>query len=73
MNKIQMTVEFDIPDWATYIAQDEDGMWFAYEIEPHVTDDDDEWWSKYASLYIGLSAEPTNWTEEIYTLEWEYY
>ena len=71
MNKIQMTVEFDIPDWATYIAQDEDGMWFAYGIAPH--QGEDEWTTDDTSQYIGLSAEPKDWKQEIYTLEWEYY
>lgn len=27
---------YSIPDWATYIAQDETGNWYAYEKEPRL-------------------------------------
>ena len=71
MNKIQMTVEFEIPDWANWMAQDKDGMWYAYETEPR--QNGYEWTTDDMIQYIGLSAEPKDWKQEIYTLEWEYY
>ena len=71
MNKIQMQVEFDVPNWANWMAQDKDGMWFAYETEPHPEECD---WTTYdTSQDIGLSAEPKDWTQELYTFGWEYY
>ncbi len=27
-----------IPDWARWIAMDEDGLWWCYEVEPHQHD-----------------------------------
>lgn len=26
--------KFDLPEWANWIAQDEDGAWWAYSVEP---------------------------------------
>ena len=66
-----MTVEFDTPDWANWMAQDKDGMWYAYETEPR--QDGDEWTTDNTGQRIGLSAEPKDWTQELYTLEWEHY
>jgi len=31
------TVDMNIPDWAEFIAQDEDGQWWAYETEPNLS------------------------------------
>ena len=71
MNKIQMTMELEIPEWATHIAQDEDGMWYSYRAEPHIGDC--QWDSADASAYAGSSANLKDWRQELYTLEWEYY
>ena len=34
----QREVFTDIPDWANWIAQDEDGAWWAYEAHPNQHD-----------------------------------
>jgi len=71
MNKIQMQVEFELPDWATYIGQDDSGMWFAYEVEPYTAGC--IWNTDKQFTVIGDSAPPKDWTQELYTLEWEHY
>ncbi|MDT8282057.1 MAG: hypothetical protein RQ982_04505 [Gammaproteobacteria bacterium] len=33
-----MSVEFnEIPDWVCWIAQDEDGAWWGYQVEPNLS------------------------------------
>ena len=32
----------DAPEWANYLAQDNDGMWYWYEFKPY-TDNGDKW------------------------------
>jgi hypothetical protein len=29
----------DAPDWANWLAMDDDGEWYWYSIEPHLADD----------------------------------
>ena len=29
------TFQKDIPDWVRWLAQDADGTWWGYEVEPH--------------------------------------
>jgi len=31
------SVDMNIPEWAEFIAQDEDGQWWAYETEPNLS------------------------------------
>ena len=52
---------FDIPDWVNWIAQDEDGAWWEYSVEP--LRNDRGWYENEVGgyLYLGLT-EPTDWT-----------
>ncbi len=34
-------IEFEVPDWTKWVAQDEDGQWYAYDMEPILADN--EW------------------------------
>lgn len=36
--KILILLNPHIPIWARWIAQDEDGTWWAYEAEPHIAE-----------------------------------
>ena len=71
MNKLKMEIELDIPDEASWLAQDKDGAWYAYEYEPYrelnLWKSDDQYW------HVGSSASPTNWEDELYELVWEWY
>jgi hypothetical protein len=35
MTQEKLITNMDIPDWVHYLAQDADGTWWGYEIEPH--------------------------------------
>ena len=34
MNKLPDFTDFTIPDWVNWIAQDADGAWWGYSVEP---------------------------------------
>jgi|SaaInlStandDraft_4_1057021.scaffolds.fasta_scaffold81976_2 hypothetical protein len=36
MKKAKVKVTFKVPSWARYIAQDQDGEWYAYEYKPRI-------------------------------------
>lgn len=33
----------EAPPWATYMAQDEDGSWYWYELKPRTYDKEQQW------------------------------
>jgi len=37
INQTMTTDHINIPEWATFIAQDADGQWWAYETEPNLS------------------------------------
>jgi len=52
---------FDIPDWVNWIAQDEDGAWWGYAVEP--LRNDRGWYENEVGEYQHLGeTEPANWT-----------
>ena len=51
----------DAPEWANYLAMDEDGNWYWYESEPRP-------WSTYWGRTCGqtcLASESEDWTETL--------
>ena len=76
MNKLQLTVNFEIPEWGHWLAQDQNGNWWAYEMCPHIygeASSQNMWDSPFGSKYVGYSAPNPDWRNELYSLEWEYY
>lgn len=79
---MKMTFEVDVPDWAAYLAMDQDGCWCWWEIEPSPIDDhygesgkwDDPWLSDgnpcgkaYVKPRRVVEVWPVeNWDEELY-------
>lgn len=46
----------DAPEWAQWLAMDEDGMWGWYEIEPRISSTNDFWFSpKGKSSFVKIS------------------
>jgi len=50
-----------IPSWARWLAQDEDGTWWAYEAEPN--QQHNGWYENEVGRIqrLGNSAPPTDW------------
>ena len=64
------TKTFDnIPEWATWLAQDADGTWWAYEAEPNKQDHG--WYENEVGriVRLGLAAPPDDW--EATLMRWE--
>ena len=63
-----INLEIQVPDWVCWIAQDKDGAWFGYEVEPekggYIFPDE---WVARGHNYIELSqAEPNpNWKQSL--------
>jgi len=75
MNNLQLTVNFEIPDGAKWLAQDQDGYWWAYETCPNIYEGASSrnmWDSQFDSKHVGHSAPNPDWRNELYSLEWEY-
>jgi len=34
---------YSVPDWAKYIAMDDNGKWWAFEVKPELSEDEKEW------------------------------
>ena len=50
---------YSIPEWAKYIAMDDNGKWWAFEIKPELSKDEKEWNSSAGHLeevYIECSS-----------------
>lgn len=43
MSVASLTLEVAVPEWARFVARDEDGSWFAYEERPKFDPDDGMW------------------------------
>jgi len=59
------TVDMKIPEWATFIAQDADGQWWAYEAEPNLSHI--SWYENEVGQVFKLakSAANKNWKESL--------
>lgn len=58
---MNMTSFKNFPIWAKWIAQDEDGTWWAYEVEP--LQHHKGWYENEVgrSVRLGLSERPSDW------------
>jgi len=57
-----MTLQVEIPDWANYVAQDEDGHWFSYSSFPNKASD--HWLPRKGEKTCHMV--PKDWTKEVY-------
>lgn len=48
----------NIPDWIQWIAQDEDGQWWGYEVEPN--ESDRGWYENEVGRCLKLEKESPN-------------
>ena len=54
-----MSVEFnEIPDWVCWIAQDEDGVWWGYQVEPNLSHH--SWYENEVGRCVRLGKEAKN-------------
>jgi len=44
------------PEWANWVAMDNDGIWFWYEDEPVISDSNPGEWESEGKYYIALQA-----------------
>jgi hypothetical protein len=51
------TASENLPDWVHWLAQDADGVWWGYEVEPHLADYG--WYENEVGRYIRLSQHTT--------------
>ena len=68
----KLKVEIGVPDWVRWIAQDADGKWHGYNIEPKNTECGDEWTNyteKCRWKFLYASMKTKNWKQELY--EWK--
>jgi hypothetical protein len=58
--------EFDYPSWANWLAQDQDGTWWAYEVEP--LQFHKGWYENEVGRYHKLKEEKPalNWREQLF-------
>lgn len=75
MAKMHLDDGVEIPEWANWLAQDEDGGWYAYENKPHC-ELNDIWSSnvrkgRFEFLYKdGYLEYVADWREQLYKLYW---
>jgi len=50
---INQLIQIDMPDWVSWLAQDADGKWWGYEVEPH--QHDHGWYENEIGRFIELS------------------
>lgn len=50
--------ETELPEWARWVAQDADGVWWAYEAEPN--QHDIGWYENEVGRYLRLRSGPPN-------------
>ena len=53
------------PEWANWLAMDEDGSWVWFEAEPEVSDYFDMWYSEYTCLPACKYYGDDDWTESL--------
>ena len=66
--------EYEIPEWANWIAQDRNGEWWTFEDEPELFYWG--WWSaslysRIKTRYICTEYKPTDFKQELYEVVWE--
>lgn len=57
-----------VPDWAEWLAQDEDGTWWAYEAEPN--QQHNGWYENEVGRIqrLGKGTPPDNWAQMLIRL-----
>ena len=60
----------NLPDWARWVAQDEDGMWFGYIEEPWA-EPDGIWIDGCCHSSLATTKPPKNWIQELYKVDYE--
>jgi len=55
----------EIPDWMCWIAQDADGAWWGYEVEPNLSHH--SWYENEVgkSACLGRGAQNTDWKSSL--------
>jgi hypothetical protein len=58
-----------VQDWATWVAQDGDGSWWAYKAEP--LHNNRGWYENEIGIFkkLGQSEAPEDWTAQIFKVE----
>lgn len=51
-------MNFPIPDWVNWLAQDEDGCWWGYSVEP--LQHHKGWYENEVGQYLSLGQEAPN-------------
>lgn len=49
---------FDLPAWVSWLAQDSDGTWWGYEVEPHMAHQG--WYENEVGRCVRLLQDPAN-------------
>ena len=65
-----MSVEFnEIPDWVCWIAQDADGAWWGYQVEPNLSHQ--SWYENEVgdSVRLGKEAQNADWLDTLKRLK----
>lgn len=63
-----MQFDIEIPYWANWLAQDEDGNWYAYEKKPR--ESPSNVWLPVNGLeeIVAKSTPPKDWTQELWEI-----
>jgi len=57
--------DFSIPDWVCWIAQDADGAWWGYQVEPNLSHR--SWYENEVgdSVHLGNSEKSVDWVSTL--------
>ena len=66
MNKL--TDRFDMPHWVNWIAQDSDGVWWGYSVEP--LRNDKGWYENEVGDYVRLGKDQViDWQKSLLRID----
>lgn len=59
----------EIPDWVRWVAQDADGAWWGYQVEPNLSHQ--SWYENEVgkSVHLGTGVENTGWMSTLKRLK----
>ena len=72
MKRIQKELEFEVPDWASYSAIDENGDFCVFETKPFLLDEvvgEGIYESKDDFMLLSKNVSTTNWKESLTPIE----
>jgi hypothetical protein len=57
--------DFNIPEWVCWIAQDKDGIWWGYQVEPNLSHQ--SWYENEVgnSVRLGKGAQKCDWVSTL--------